>query len=62
MIESHKHCPICGAPIPLKERVCSPDCEKVYNDRVNKSQKSRIVLFIVLLIFIGIWAYMTFLS
>ena len=28
-VEPHKHCPICGTPIPLNELVCSPDCQKV---------------------------------
>jgi predicted nucleic acid-binding Zn ribbon protein len=61
MIESHKHCPICGTPIPLDEKVCSPDCEKVWNQRLEKGKKSRITLLILLVIFILVWAFMTFL-
>ena len=33
-VEPHKHCPICGTPIPLNELVCSPDCQKVWDARL----------------------------
>lgn len=33
MIDPHKHCPICGTPIPLNELVCSPDCQKVWDQK-----------------------------
>ncbi|MCQ2964415.1 MAG: DUF2116 family Zn-ribbon domain-containing protein [archaeon] len=58
-VEAHKHCPVCGTPIPLTERVCSPDCEKVLAQRQKQMRKSRIALFAVIVIFILIWAYLT---
>ncbi|MBR2558228.1 MAG: DUF2116 family Zn-ribbon domain-containing protein [Methanobrevibacter sp.] len=58
-VEPHKHCPICGTPIPLDERVCSQDCQTVWDARVAQQKKSRIILFIVIAIFIIIWAVMT---
>ncbi|MCC7553530.1 MAG: DUF2116 family Zn-ribbon domain-containing protein [Methanobacteriaceae archaeon] len=62
MIETHKHCPICGVPIPLKEKVCSPDCEKVYNQRIAQSKKSRMILFALIIIFVLVWIFVTFLN
>ena len=35
-VEPHKHCPICGTPIPLNELVCSPDCQKVWDQKLAK--------------------------
>ena len=61
-VEPHKHCPICGTPIPLDEFVCSPDCQKVWDGRVNQRRKSQIVLYIVIAAFIIIWAYLTFMK
>ena len=58
-VEPHKHCPICGTPIPLNELVCSPDCQKVWDNRINQTKRSRIILFVVIVIFIIVWAYMT---
>ena len=61
-VESHKHCPICGTPIPLDELVCSPDCQKVWDQRLTQTRKSRITLFVVILIFLAVWAVLTFLK
>lgn len=60
-VEPHKHCPVCGTPIPVKERVCSSDCEKVLEGRQQQIKKSRIMLFAVIVIFILVWAYFMFL-
>ena len=50
-VEPHKHCPICGTPIPLNELVCS---------RLKQTKRSRIILYIVIAIFLIIWAIMNF--
>ena len=42
-VEPHKHCPICGTPIPLNELVCSPDCQKVWDARLNQRKRSQII-------------------
>ena len=59
-VEPHKHCPICGTPIPLDELVCSPDCQKVWDARLNQQQKSRLILYVLIVIFILVWAFITF--
>ena len=61
-VEPHKHCPICGSPIPLNELVCSPDCQKVWDARIAQRKKSRLVLYIIIVIFIVLWAYITFMK
>ncbi len=61
-VDPHKHCPVCGNPIPLDEKVCSPDCEKILVHRQNQMKKSRIILFAVIIIFILVWAYFMFLK
>jgi len=60
MIEVHKHCPVCGVPIPLDEKVCSQDCETVLNNRIDASKKSRVILGVMLLVLIVVWVIMTF--
>lgn len=62
MVEPHKHCPVCGSPIPLDQRVCSNDCEIVWDQRMKKAKKSKITLFVVIVIFILVWFAITFLK
>ena len=57
-VEPHKHCPICGTPIPLNE----PDCQKVWDQRLNQQKKSRYMLTGVIILFLAIWAVMTFMK
>ena len=59
-VEPHKHCPICGSPIPLNELVCSPDCQKVWDARISQQKKSRLILYALIVIFIIVWAFITF--
>ena len=40
MVEPHKHCPVCGTPIPMKERVCSADCQKVLEQNQKKQNNA----------------------
>ena len=61
-VEPHKNCPICGTPIPLNELVCSSDCQKVWDQRLNQARRSRIILVIVIVIFLAIWAVMNFMK
>ncbi len=46
MVDQHKHCPICGKPIPMDERLCSPNCEKILVERQKKVAKTRKVIYI----------------
>ena len=61
-VEPHKHCPICGTPIPLNELVCSPDCQKVWDARLAQTKRSRLILYVVIAIFLIVWAIMTFMK
>ncbi len=60
-VDPHKHCPVCGTSIPLDEKTCSAECDKVIAIRQKQSRKSRMLLFAVLVVFVLVWAYMTFL-
>lgn len=60
MIDVHKHCPVCGSPIPLEESTCSPKCQNVMDERQAKMKKSRRTLSIVMIIFIIVLAVMLF--
>ncbi|MCC9260946.1 hypothetical protein MBBWO_03710 [Methanobrevibacter woesei] len=59
-VEPHKHCPICGTPIPLNELVCSPDCQKIWNQRLAQQKKSRYGLLAVIIIFVIVWYLFSF--
>lgn len=58
MTDIHKHCPVCSTPIPLDETTCSPNCQKVLENKQAQMKKSRIILYIVMIIFIIVFAYM----
>ncbi|MBX7075746.1 MAG: DUF2116 family Zn-ribbon domain-containing protein [Methanobacteriaceae archaeon] len=60
-VEPHKHCPVCGTPIPMNEKTCSEECDKVIALRQNNMKKSRIMVFVLIIVFVAVWAYMTFL-
>jgi len=57
MIEQHKHCPICGTPMPLSERFCSPNCEQIALANQKKVQKSKRLLYILFGLFIIVWLF-----
>ena len=59
-VDPHKHCPICGTPIPLNELVCSQDCQKVWDAKIKQKRRSQIILYVVIAIFLIIWAIMIF--
>jgi len=46
MTKPHKHCPVCGTPIPMDERFCSPNCEKMVAERQQKVMRTRKILYI----------------
>ena len=33
VVEAHKHCAICGKPIPLSESFCSDQCQESFQLR-----------------------------
>ncbi|AGN16358.1 DUF2116 family Zn-ribbon domain-containing protein [Methanobrevibacter sp. AbM4] len=56
-VEPHKHCPVCGTPIPLNEKACSPDCEAVLNKRQNQMKRNQKLIYVLLVVFIIVWLY-----
>lgn len=46
MVDQHKHCPVCGTPIPMNERYCSPNCEKLVAERQQKIMRTRRIMYI----------------
>ena len=59
-VPSHKHCRVCGIDIPAKEeeRVCKDeDCIKKYE----KDEKNKERMRVWMLIFFGIFAFLTIL-
>ncbi|MDR2624165.1 MAG: DUF2116 family Zn-ribbon domain-containing protein [Methanobrevibacter sp.] len=59
MVDVHKHCPVCGTPIPLNETTCSDKCQEILINRASKVKKSRLMLFLVFIIFILVWGFLT---
>ncbi len=57
MIEPHKHCPICGSPIPLKERFCSARCENIFAQNQRKVLRTRRILYIVFVVFVALYLF-----
>jgi predicted nucleic acid-binding Zn ribbon protein len=60
MIEQHKHCPVCGAPMPLNEKYCSPNCEQLAIANQKKVQKTRKMLYVLFAVFILVWLFFMF--
>lgn len=58
MVDIHKHCPVCNTPIPLEETTCSSKCQKVLEKSQAQVRRSRMILYIVMIVFIIIFAYM----
>lgn len=57
-IEAHRHCAICGKPIPMDESFCSDKCEEQYQARQKQMMKQRRILLIVIAVFVIIWFIM----
>jgi predicted nucleic acid-binding Zn ribbon protein len=38
---------ICGRPVPPKEELCSDECRGVYQDRLKRERRSRVMLLIL---------------
>lgn len=52
MVDQHKHCPMCGTPIPMDEKFCSPKCENIYAERARKVAKTRRTFYIIIAVII----------
>ena len=45
----HKHCPVCGTPMPPEKAVCSAECEQLY-DAIKSKQKRRNQMYYIILL------------
>ncbi|MEM0445077.1 MAG: DUF2116 family Zn-ribbon domain-containing protein [Nitrososphaerota archaeon] len=52
-IPDHRHCTICGRPVPPQEEVCSPECRKTYEDRLRRERRTRLFLLILYIALLG---------
>lgn len=59
MIEQHRHCAVCGTPIPMSETVCSETCQQELNIRQGKAKRSRYILYGIFVLFIVVWVLYT---
>ena len=57
MIEPHKHCPGCGAPMPMSEPYCSPKCQQAIAENRKKVDRTKKIIYILFAAFILIWLY-----
>jgi predicted nucleic acid-binding Zn ribbon protein len=62
VVEAHKHCAICGKPIPMSESFCSDQCQEAYQLRQKQVGKQRKMLYILVAIFVIIYLAFMFLK
>ncbi len=61
VVEAHRHCAICGKPIPMSESFCSDQCQEQFQLRQKQVGKQRKILYAVVAIFIILYlAFMFF--
>lgn len=44
-MEPHKHCGVCGKPVPLEETFCSEKCREDYREILSKRRKSMYIIY-----------------
>lgn len=54
-LPEHRHCDVCGRSIAMGNKVCSPECQKRFDEAVKARKRS-------VYIFIGLFALMLFLT
>ncbi len=45
----HKHCPVCGTPMPPTKTVCSAECEQLYETYKAKQKRRNQLYYLILL-------------
>ena len=43
-VEPHKHCPVCGTPIPMDEKTCSPDCDLIITQQQKQIKRNQKIM------------------
>ncbi len=62
VVEAHRHCAICGKPIPISESFCSDQCQEQYQLKQQQVAKQRKILYALIAIFVIVWLAFTFLK
>lgn len=57
-VEAHRHCAICGRPIPMDESFCSDKCQEQYQMKQKQVAKQRRILYGIIALFVIIWFVM----
>lgn len=61
-VEAHRHCAICGKPIPLSESFCSDQCQETYQLKQKQVNKQRKLLFALVAVFVIVYIIFVFLK
>ncbi len=56
-VEAHRHCAICGKPIPMDESFCSDQCQEAYQLKQKQVSKQRKMLLALAVIFILVYVF-----
>ncbi len=59
-MEQHKHCQVCGKPVPVDEKFCSEKCREEYEDLVSKRKKRQYIMFGLLAVFLVLLFFMLY--
>ncbi len=44
-MEPHKHCHICGKPVPIDETYCSEKCREDYKELISSRKKKMYIIY-----------------
>ncbi len=58
VVEAHRHCAICGKPIPMSESFCSDKCQEQYSLKQKQVSKQRKILYAIVALFIIVYVVM----
>lgn len=58
MTKPHRHCAVCGTPIPLEERTCSTKCQNILTENQKKVNKTKKIIYAVFAAFVLIWIFL----
>ncbi|WP_461462814.1 DUF2116 family Zn-ribbon domain-containing protein [Methanobrevibacter sp.] len=56
-VEPHKHCPVCGTPIPMDEKTCSPDCDLIITQQQKQIKRNQKIMYLLVAVFIIVWVF-----
>lgn len=61
VVEAHRHCAICGKPIPMSESFCSDQCQETFQLKQQQVAKQRKILYALIAVFVIAWMAFMFL-